>query len=383
MIDAQTAAILTAVEQQLTRYFTAMSARADAVQQAGEAGRGELVVHFQQQIDVLRSDLDRSRQANELYERALQDAIEDRLTEFAAGQVWRIGEVETRLERINEDFTLGLPSQVQAATAPLQQRLEETTELLANRIEQLQVAARRFDEQSSTLVENLNTTTAALGHRIDEAGHRLNGHLDERTSAFSQRIDDAVGGIRQHLTDQVTMFNRRVEDTENRTIDRALSMEERINEHTGSRLAGVEATIGRISSGIDDAIVALSHRVLELANTNTEISQRVDEIFARVAAVDQEAIEQLREQMSSSVGESMLVRIELERVAGSTGEEFDKMNVRIAELASDIADSTLDVSTAVQLERLEEIERALVELDPDQFVRKSELGPTESNLSSW
>ena len=32
----------------------------------------------------------------------------------------------------------------------------------------------------------------------------------------------------------------------------------------------------------------------------------------------------------------------------------------------------MDVSKAVQLERLEEIERALIELDPNQFVRKDE-----------
>ena len=30
----------------------------------------------------------------------------------------------------------------------------------------------------------------------------------------------------------------------------------------------------------------------------------------------------------------------------------------------------MDVSTSVQLDRLEEIERALIELDPNQFVRK-------------
>jgi hypothetical protein len=32
----------------------------------------------------------------------------------------------------------------------------------------------------------------------------------------------------------------------------------------------------------------------------------------------------------------------------------------------------MDVSEAVQLERLEEIERALIELNPNQFVRKVE-----------
>ncbi|MCX6541637.1 MAG: hypothetical protein NTX77_08550, partial [Actinobacteria bacterium] len=60
----------------------------------------------------------------------------------------------------------------------------------------------------------------------------------------------------------------------------------------------------------------------------------------------------------------------------------------------------MDVNTAVQLERLEEIERALIELDPNQFVRKEDPNATgaqsdansgtdsgvsaaESAMSSW
>lgn len=414
--DAQLTAILTAVEQQLTRYFAAMSARADAVQQAGDAGRLELVAYFQQQIDALTSDLDRARVTNETYEQALQAAIEERLTEFAASQDWRVGEVEGRLERISEEITLGLPTQLETAMAPLQQRFDRTTELLASRIEELQNAARRFDEQSSALVDHVNDTTSSLSRRMDDTGRAFASHLDERTMSLSQRVDDAMNGMRQHVSEQVSTFGRKIEDTENKVIDRALAMEERINEQTGVRLAGVEATIGRISSGIDDAIVALSHRVIDLENRNSTVAARVEEIAVQIESVDQEAINNLREQMSSAVGESMLVRIELERVASSTGEQFDKLNVRMAELAADIAESTLDVSTAVQLERLEEIERSLVELNPDQFVRKSDLAdgaaattagaattaaataattaattataaadvdPSESNLSSW
>src|SRR3954454_2656602 len=151
--DATTTAILTAVEQQLTRYFGAMAARADAVQQAGDAGRAELVTHFQQQIDLLRGELDRSHQANEGYEQALQNALEERLTEFAANQHWRFTEMESRLERIGEEVALGPISQIEAATLPMQQRFDHTAELLASRIEELQKAARRSDEQSSPLVQ--------------------------------------------------------------------------------------------------------------------------------------------------------------------------------------------------------------------------------------
>ena len=41
----------------------------------------------------------------------------------------------------------------------------------------------------------------------------------------------------------------------------------------------------------------------------------------------------------------------------------------MAEIEAQLADE-MDVSAAVQLERLEELERAMIELDPDQFVRK-------------
>ena len=404
--DAQTTAILVAVEQQLTRYFGAMAARVDAVQQASDAGTSELINHFQQQIDVLRSDLDRAQQANENYELALQTALEERLTEFAANQHWRFGEVEGRLERVSEEISLGLPTQFEAATAPMRQRFDRTTELLASRIEELQKAARRFDEQSSALVQHVNDNTASLSRRMDETGRAFNGQLDERTLALSTRVDDATAGMRQHVADQVTTFAKKLEDSDNRFVDRMLSMEERVNEQTGVRLAGVEATIGRISTGIDEAIVAVSHRVIELENNNLALLNQIEQIAEQMAKVDEEAIGQLRDQMSSAVGESMLVRIELERVASSTGEQFDRISVRMAEIAAQIADSDLDVSTAVQLERLEEIERALIELDPSQFVRKNELAgndaspstdsassspqqtpshanPTESNLSSW
>jgi hypothetical protein len=43
----------------------------------------------------------------------------------------------------------------------------------------------------------------------------------------------------------------------------------------------------------------------------------------------------------------------------------------MSEIEAQLAD-TMDVSEAVQLERLEEIERALLELNPNQFVRKVE-----------
>lgn len=405
--DTATHAIVSAVEQQLTKYFSAMAARADAVQHAGEAGRAEIVTHFQQQIDDLRSELDRSQQANGNYERALQAALEERLTEFAANQHWRFNEVEGRLERVADDVSLTFPAQIESATAPLQQRFEHVTELMANRIEELQKAARRFDEQSSALVQHVNDTSTTLSKRLDESSRATNSHLDERTLSLSQRVDESMGVMRQHVAEQAAAFGRRIEDNDSRVIDRMLAMEERMNDHTGVRLAGVEATLGRISGGIDEAIVALSQRVIDLESRHVDVVRQLEELSVEVDKIDEDALNQLREQMSSAVGEAMLVRIELERVASSTGEQFDTVNLRIAEVAATLADTVMDVSTAVQLDRLEEIERALIELDPEQFVRRGEplvstpslpgnggvspapatteadANSTESSLSSW
>ena len=48
-----------------------------------------------------------------------------------------------------------------------------------------------------------------------------------------------------------------------------------------------------------------------------------------------------------------------------------KSALRMAEIEALLTDE-MDVSASVQLERLEELERALTALDPDQFVRKSD-----------
>ena len=88
-----------------------------------------------------------------------------------------------------------------------------------------------------------------------------------------------------------------------------------------------------------------------------------------IAKVEEAAINAVKEQLSSAVGEAMLVRIEVDRFIATQENKFDAAALRMSEIEAQLADS-MDVGEAVQLERLEEIERALLELDPDQFVRK-------------
>ena len=81
----------------------------------------------------------------------------------------------------------------------------------------------------------------------------------------------------------------------------------------------------------------------------------------------------MKDKVASALGEAELLRIEMERFQKSMGDSIDKTNMRMVELETAIQDQNLDVDTAIQLERLEEVERAIIALDPAQFVRRNEL----------
>ena len=95
---------------------------------------------------------------------------------------------------------------------------------------------------------------------------------------------------------------------------------------------------------------------------------------ARLDAVDVDAIDEMKDRMGGVAGEVELIRIETERFQESMGQAMDKSVMRIVELETQLQEQHLDVETAVQLERLEEVERALIALDPNQFVRRTDAG---------
>jgi hypothetical protein len=62
-------------------------------------------------------------------------------------------------------------------------------------------------------------------------------------------------------------------------------------------------------------------------------------------------------------------------------ERLDSVALRVTDVETQLVDATADVSTAVQLERLEEPGRAVIEIDPTRFVTRSEFegtGPVRS-----
>ncbi|MEZ5249753.1 MAG: hypothetical protein R2713_11220 [Ilumatobacteraceae bacterium] len=129
-------------------------------------------------------------------------------------------------------------------------------------------------------------------------------------------------------------------------------------------------------------MIAVNQRVLELENRLLELDERLTELQERLGKVDENALEEVKAEMSRAVGEATLVRIELDRVVANVDEKIDRQTIRMAEIEGLLSDQ-MDVSTAVQLERLDELERQMQYLDPAQFVKVTDHGGGGPRRPRW
>ena len=375
-----------AVERQLTQYMSTMSQQVEATRKEAEAARLAMHAEFVQQVESLTARLDASQQANDRYQAALQAALEERLAEFANHQHQTLTTINGKLASLPSLVQAELPAQFAVVSRGLRDYLEHKTAAVETQIDELHKSTRRIDEQAAAIVTNVNDTVAALYRRMDDGDQSVTRNIEHRLGEIRGLVDQTGADVARQLAEHGQILSQRVDAIDMKMVDRAMAMEERINEHNGVRMANLEATIGRVGSGFDDAMGALSKRLADLEVSLLEAGDRMDGLAAEVAKVDEDAINVVKEQLSSAVGEAMLVRIEVDRFIAAQEEKFDATALRMSEIESQLAD-TMDVGEAVQLERLEEIERALLELNPNQFVRKVETNDgggfsTPSNNSS-
>ncbi|HAP77670.1 MAG TPA: hypothetical protein DCR14_16515 [Acidimicrobiaceae bacterium] len=357
------ATIAGAVERQLTQYVAAMSQQVDAARKAADDAKAELRAEFQQHLTALTA-------RTEAALNGLQQALEARLGEFAQHQQVRLNEVENRM--IEMPLSGGGGGGIDATElAALRDQMDSQSAAAHARIDDLHKATRRFDEQASALVQHVNDTTIALAQRMDEGNQVLASAVEERLAVVRSALESVAPEVQRQLTEQSATVTSRLDFTEHRITDRMLAMEERINEQQGARIANLEATVGRIGAGFDDAVGAMSHRLLGVENRLEEQTLLMANLQDQISRVDESAIQGVKDQLSAAVGEAMLVRIEQDRLREQFDEKMDKQSLRMAEIESLLTDE-MDVSAAVQLERLEELERAIAELDPSQFVRRTD-----------
>lgn len=267
----------------------------------------------------------------------------------------------------------------EASAAEMRHLLEDTLGGLATRCDELQ---RR--------VSTLGSTLGALTERDDDLASRVR-RIDERIAAVADRLDaniaegldakmaEAISGLDERLSTAVSGLDARVAQTVGGLDARMTSVSSGVDARVAEAVAGLDSRLSEALSGIDERLSgSLSGIDAKLAEAVDEkVAGAVNELDAKVSGAIDELGEQLTgtiseldEKVISAVGEATLARIESDRLSAGIGERLDAIAVRMNEVESQLSD-TMDVSAAVQLDRLDELERAVAELDPDQFMLRT------------
>jgi len=339
----------------------------------------QLLTDFSKQVSTemqrLRGELATERAAREQSEATVQTmlpTIEERLAELSVQSKRRHEEIDLRIGRVADEANAGLAAAVESAARPVVKQLEHRQSQLEQDLSSLDGSVRKFDQQAGAMVQHLNVMSEATEARLDEVSAQVAEELDGRLALLATRMDEVSAQAARQQAEVSNIVGSRVDQAEDRINDRIVTAEARVNETVGQRVADIDAYVGRVSAGLDDAVSMLSDRIAGAEARFDEVTTAIDAITARLDSVDVDAIDEMKDRVASAAGEVELVRIEVDRFKESMGESIDKTVGRIVDIETQLQEQHLDVETAVQLERLEEVERALLALDPSQFVRREE-----------
>lgn len=258
------------------------------------------------------------------------------------------------LSQLGEWRMQTLQGRLAAAEAQLADVDSRVGELMAPALEQ----ARRADARAAALADRLAT--------IDQRTAALVGWAD----GLDSRIE-VVAGRQEQILARVADAEVRVE----RLSALVAGLIERSDRHESAveeRLVGLTARADSLRRGeevLTAQVASLTADVVDHDRQRTSFGEELAGLTAQIEGVSAARIRALDEQLTSTIGEATIARIELERLGQRVSERFDTIQVRVGELEAQVAEQ-MDVSVAVQLERLDELERAVIELDPDTLVRK-------------
>ena len=123
------------------------------------------------------------------------------------------------------------------------------------------------------------------------------------------------------------------------------------------------------AQGLDETMLVLNDRIAGDGLALRRADRRMDGIEESIEGVDAEV--DRRAQGEDVDGRRRGdARAHRDGAPGEGDQRAHRLAVRTHDRSGPrLQDATMDVSTAVQLDRLEEIERAVIELDPAQFVQ--------------
>ena len=369
-LDALRSSVVAAVQEELTRYSDVVSSEIQRLRTELASERAARA-RTEEQLITLMPAVERAQEAHQV---EMQRVLDARLAEYGTAAKRRQDEIDARIGRIVDETNIGLTAAVASAAQPIVKELEHRQDQIEADLSNVDLSVRKFDGQMAKMVEHFNLITEATESRIDEVSTQVAGEIDGRLAVLSSRLDDVSAQAARQQAEVANVVGSRVDQAEGRINERLLATEARINETLGQRVADTDAYIGRVSAGLDEAVTTLNDRIAGTESRFGDIDVALAAMTAKFASVDVDAIDEMKDRMTSVAGEVELIRIENERFQESLGDSVDKANLRIVELETQMQEQHLDVETAVQLERLEEVERALIALDPNQFVRKGETG---------
>ncbi len=343
-----------------------------AVQQELSRFSGQVSLEIQRVRDELATER-ATRVKTEDQIRSYAPMLEQRITEFAGNSKRRFDEIELRIGRIADEANIGMAAAVEAAARPVLKSIEDRQERVETEVAGLDRTVRKFDVQAAQIVEHLNAVSEATETRLDAVSAQIGVQIDGRLSTLATRLDEVSAQAARHQAEVSNIIGQRVDQAEERVNDRILTAESRIKEDVGQQVADIDAYVGRVSAGLDDSVMMLNDRIAASDGRFAEVGVALEAISGKLAAVDVDAIDEMKERVTSVAGEVELLRIENERYQKSLGETIDKTVARLVDVETQLQEHHMDVDTAVQLERLEEVERAIIALDPAQFVRRDEL----------
>jgi uncharacterized protein YicC (UPF0701 family) len=360
-IDEFRKGLVAAVQAELERHASAVVAEVDRLRDEGQRERDAMRHEIRDQVAALSAIVDQSQATAAAYADRARAALEKRIEESESRQTRRI-----------DDATSGLDGVVAEALRPAVGGLKDDYEAMSHKVDGLDANLRRFDEQAARMVTYFNDVSSQVEAKQEELGNALKAEIAAEIGTLTRLVEDNDSAIRRFQNEVGQSVSAKVNDAEDRFNNRLLAAESRMKEDAGTKIAEIQAHVGRVSSGLDDTMTVINDRMAALDDRFVTADRRIEQLAESVAGVDQDELEALKDKMSSAAGEAMLVRIEMERLEKSVAERTDGLVVRMTDVETQLQDATMDVSTAVQLDRLEEIERSLLELDPNQFVRKSE-----------
>lgn len=342
--------LVAAVQAELERHASAVVAEVDRLRDEGQQERAEL----RAEIKALSE-----QRGGEGIDAGQMKALEQRIADAEARQTRRLDDVSSSLEGL-----------VTEAARPVLTDLRDEQADMVRRVEGLDTNLRKFDEQAARMVTYFNDVSQRVEDRQNELSATLRDDVTTQMADLKRLVEENDSTVRRFQNDVGQSVSQKINDAEDRFNNRLLASESRAKEDAGQQIAAIDAHVGRVSAGLDDTMTVLNERIAGLDDRSVEIARELQEIRESIDGVDGSELDELKEKLSSAIGEATLVRIEMERLEKAVNEKSDGLAIRVTEVETQLADATMDVSTAVQLDRLEEIERALIELDPDKFVLK-------------